>query len=85
KGWNIRLYAAPQLAINLGEWEHYQKTGYMIAPSQGQIPVIGTIEGKQFTDYFEPYWFSIMGGARFELPLTHHAFLIDLRFVNGIT
>lgn len=84
-GWKIRLYAAPQLAINLGEWEHYEKTGYMITPLPGQTPVIGTIEGRQYTDYFDPYWFNIMGGVQLELPVKRNAFLIDFRFVNGIT
>ncbi|MBY0479941.1 MAG: outer membrane beta-barrel protein [Chitinophagaceae bacterium] len=83
--WKLKVYAAPQWNVNLGEWERYEKTGAMLTLKPTDPTVIGTIQGQQFTDLFEPYWFSALGGLQFELPIKRNAFLVDFRFVNGLS
>ncbi len=83
--WKIRLYTAPLINVNFGEWENYQKTGALVAVATGDQTVISTINGHQYTNYFQPYWFSAMGGIQLELPIHRNAVLIDFRFVNGIS
>lgn len=83
-GWGLELYGAPLLAINLAEWEKYEKTGDLL-PQNGSAGVIATITNRQYTDKFEPYWWSLRGGLRLSLPLKKHQFMIDAGFTNGIT
>jgi len=82
--WKLQVYAAPVLSINMGEWERYQKTGNLLVvdgfPNGG---IIGTVTNRQFTDKFEPYWWSVKAGAVLSLPLKKNMVTVDLGFVNG--
>ncbi len=86
EGWKIKLYAAPSLSLNIGEWEKYEKTGYLALPKNASSPgIIGTISNRQYTDKFQPYWYSIVGGTQIEIPFHKQFFLVDFRFVNGVS
>lgn len=82
--WGIEFYASPIWSINLSEWEKYEKTGDLLPQNSGP-GVIATITNRQFTNKFEPYWFSVRAGARILLPIKRQSLLIDFGFTNGLT
>jgi hypothetical protein len=84
---SLDVYAGPSISILYNEWESYQKTGYLLVPSSSNpTGIIGTITNRQFVDYFEPYWFNIVGGVNLTLSVSKRgAFVMDYRFSNGIT
>lgn len=82
--WGVEIYANPVWSINLSEWEKYEKTGDLLPQSSGP-GVIATITNRQFTDKFEPYWFSVRAGARILLPVKKQSLLVDFGFTNGLT
>jgi hypothetical protein len=84
---SLDIYAGPSVSILYNEWESYQKTGFLLVPSTANPSgIIGTITNRQFVDYFEPYWFNIVGGANVSLSVSKRgAVVMDYRFANGIT
>lgn len=86
KLWSVKVYVAPTLNITLSEWEKYEKTGNLLPGVSNSRGVVATINGTQYVDKFEPYWWSVTSGLQFGLPVKgFQELLIDLRFVNGIT
>lgn len=82
--WSVKVYVAPTLSLTLGEWENYEKTGNLLPGVSGSRGVIGTINGKQYVDKFEPYWWGVTSGIQIGLPVKKsQEILIDFRFVNG--
>lgn len=84
--WSFKIYAAPTLSIVLGETEHYQKTGNLLAGVENFKGVIATINGNQYIDKFSPYWIGYHSGFQFTLPLKNkNEMSVDFRFNGGIT
>jgi len=86
KLWSVKVYVAPTLNVTLSEWESYEKTGNLLPGVSNSRGVVATINGKQYVDRFEPYWWSVTSGLQIALPVKNsQEILIDFRFVNGIT
>ena len=84
--WSVKVYVAPTLNVTLSEWESYEKTGNLLPGVSRSRGVVATINGNQYVDRFEPYWWSVTSGLQIALPVKKsQQILVDLRFVNGIT
>jgi len=68
------------------EREKYEKTGNLLPGVNNSRGVVATINGYQYVDKFEPYWWSVTSGLQIGLPVKgSQEILIDFRFVNGVT
>ncbi len=77
--WKCNIGLGAGMAINVGEYEQYTKTGEFIPG------IYGTVYGNQYTDRFEPYWYQANANAEIVLPSKKLNWVLQGSYVVGLT